>query len=134
MAQPSEQHVDNTQSDRKRKESGELTTPEMLQLVHAHAWMHVIDAAPTLDSVVGMPAQVWLTVLPQDDQAVLAVHFQNEAHAVALLQQSRQMHGPDSNQASRAARVLHDAKTRKHEHLAHCQRKAETMLSTGTSE
>ena len=120
------------QSDRKRKD--ELTTSEMLTLVHAHAWMHVMDDASQLPSVLGMSAQVWLTVLPQEEQANLAVHYQNVVHATARWECAVQAHGLESDQSGREARRLHDVQDRKLRYLQHCERKAEMILSAGATE
>ena len=118
-------------SGHKRKD--DLSAQAMLQLVHENAWMHVIDAAPTMDNVLGMPAKVWLEILPQQDQAELAVHFQNEIHATALLARSVSMHGPESAQTERSSKRLHDARYRKDTCLQQCMRRAEAILASGTS-
>lgn len=123
---------EKTSSDRKRKD--ELTTSEMLQLVHTHAWMHVMDDAVGLPSVLGMPAQVWLTVLPQEEQAHLAVHYQSVIHATTQWEHAVQVHGLESSQSGRAARQLHDVQDRKLRYLQHCTRKAEMILSAGGKE
>ena len=119
-------------STAKRKE--ELSTHEMLQLVHANAWMHVMDAAHSMDKVLNMPAELWLTILPRQDQAMLAVHFQNELHATVLLSRDVAQYGHESAQTGRSARRLHDIRYRKTQHLALCMRRAEVILSSGTSQ
>ena len=104
-----------------------------MSLIHAHAWMHVKDAAAILDNVLGMPAILWLEVLPKDDQTTLAVHFQNEVHAEALWRKSTELHGDNSEQAARTARKLQDVRERKQKSISMCMRRAEVILSSGTS-
>ena len=118
------------QLNRKRKD--ETTPQEMLALVHAHAWMHVTDEAIVMQPVLDVPATTWLTILPNDDQAALAVHTQNVLHADALWKKASTEHGPSSDQATRAARRMHDAQEKKRAHIAHCIEVAQVILSAGT--
>lgn len=117
-----------------RKRKDDLTEQEMLQFVQANAWMHVLDASMDMPTVLNMPPRVWLSILPQREQAIMAVHHQNAVHATMVWENATSTMGIESEQAMRAERVLRTIEQQRAEHAEHAQRVAEVMLSTGASE
>lgn len=121
-------------SGSKRPAEDSLTSEQMLNLVHAHGFMHVTDDAASMPEACGMAASTWLHVLPQDDQAMLAVTYQNHIGAVNAWEQAVAKHGIESQRAMTASRQVLKADHQKVAAVEVCRNRAELLLAAGLQE